>query len=239
MICKESPYTNFVHPYVTHINSLYRSYKDKYDFCSFYIQKLSEKIHAVIAVHYKTALIYADADSDFDELAEFVSYNKAIEFVHTNSFELSRSITGFNVVSGNSYVRRNKQCDFSSLLIDYEKSYQILRSAFDDVIELGSFDLWYCDMSHRYRKNTACVYCLDGKATASICGKDDKYAVIGQTAVSPQYRGQGLGSRILTLAGAASGSLYTAVDSQNTQTDEFYLKNGFKNSGNWFDLRRI
>ncbi|MBQ8569471.1 MAG: GNAT family N-acetyltransferase [Oscillospiraceae bacterium] len=175
------------------IRSYAESYGYAYDFCRIY--RLDDS--GYILLNNSNCVIDGTPD-DNEELEFFIRMHSPM------GIELDRQALEKFAPEGYERQERfmiamNKCCckDNSSEDIvtnrGFEQIYRILSASFGET----DHDLWYVDISHRVRHNTAMTLLYKNAAAAVIEFKDNDYAYISQVATLPEKRGQGLCRHLL------------------------------------------
>ncbi len=190
----------------------------------FWVQSDENKITAVISRDGGSMNIWCDSP-DFGELRDFVSVlSPAVIFTeHKNAESLGikcdrvRNMLTFK-------TEKTAETNFNSSL---KELYDKLNRGSDVDIHLPTFEVFAPDVSHRLRHGGAVSVISDyGAALAFLF---DGGAVMSGIALSPEYRGRGLGKSLLEeLLANIDGDFFVAANDINKN---FYLKNGFILSG--------
>ena len=191
---------------------------------------------AVIQAVDDNAVIFAENNADFDEIAEFLPFC-GISTVFTsyeNAEKLRLEATEHGVI-----LRKGKMSNHAppksgitrQYFPDYTKVYsQLLQCGFT----LPPRNDFAADLSLRLRKNTARIFCNDDCTALCIVGCETaKSAVISAVAVSPDRRRQGLGSNILQTAclSLKNEQKQVYLYRESGKNKEFYINNGFYEIG--------
>lgn len=193
--------------------------------------------NAVIQTVDASAVIFADENADFDEIAEFLPFCGA-KTVFT-SYENAAKLR-LNVMESGVILRKSRTTAHSppsgitqQYYPDYSRIYSLLYSCSFTLPPRNDFA---ADLSLRLRKNTARIFCNDEYTALCIVGCETaKSAIISAVAASPDIRRHGLGSDILQAACSSLENeqkqiyLYREIG----KNEEFYLKNGFTEIGSF------
>lgn len=197
-----------------------------------------QKSSAVIQTVDSSAMVFADNDADFEEIAEFLQFSgcKTVFISHENAAKLRLKTIDHGVI-----LRKGKMSNHAppkngvirQYFPDYTQIYSLLKKC---SFSLPTRDDFAADLSLRLRKNTARVFCNDEYTAICIVGfETEKSAIISAVAVSPDLRRQGLGSDVLQTACSSLNNeqkqmyLYREIG----KNEEFYINNGFYEIGSF------
>ena len=194
--------------------------------------------NAVIQTVDDSAVIFANTNADFDEIAEFLPFCGA-KTVFT-SYENAAKLR-LNVMESGIILRKSRTTAHSppscGILRQYYPDYSRIHSLlYNCGFTLPSRDDFAADLSLRLRNDTARIFCNNDYTALCIVGCETaKSAIISAVAVSPDVRRRGLGSDILTAACSSLENeqkqvyLYREIG----KNEEFYHKNGFTEIGSF------
>ncbi len=190
----------------------------------FWVQSNGDKITAVISMDGGSMNIWCDSP-DYKELREFISVlSPAVIFTeYENAEPLGIKCERIrNMLTFKTEKTAELSCDFI-----LQELYDKLSLGSDVDIHLPSFEVFAPDVSHRLRHGGAVSTVSEyGAALAFLF---DGGAVMSGIALSPEYRGKGLGKTLLlSLLSAIDGDFFVAANDINKN---FYLKNGFTLKG--------
>lgn len=223
------------------IFACYLSYGTKFPFCEFWVQIKNEKVCAAVS-RLDGAVTVCGAPCNFEELAEFLS---AVGFSDifcmagvAENLPFKRLSSGCVLSGGFGSEEDEQLLDYTAPLSDI---YEILKTGGAADIQIGAFDSWYTDVSHRVRHSTAltAAFVSGGKPAACImCSAlTETSALIGGVTVLPEYRGRGIGKKLV------SGMCYRLLKSGRRlwlccreEKYAFYKALGFERSGFWEQL---
>ncbi len=218
------------------IQALLRAYGTAYDFCRFYLQ---EESGALLSVLDDSGILEAGADADLAEWADYLLASGIRELsavgetgaLFGQELPLTHSSGAIMAYSGE--ASSSEKPLQARTMSELERVYRILCSGF----EMGDFDRWYCDISHRIRHDTAYLYLLEERGCAFAVSQGDRLFLSG-VAVLPEQRGQGTGSRLLRAILSEYVGKTAAVYSRNPNADRFYRRLGFEQIGEWHTFSR-
>ncbi len=191
---------------------------------NFWVQKIGEKISAVISEDHGSMNIYCDG-ADFDELREFISVIRpsVIFTEYENADPLGMKCD--RVRNMLTYKSEKTSDDINEFTL--RELYDRLDSGSDVDIHLPDFETFAPDVSHRLRHGGAVAVTEEyGAALAFLYSGG---AVMSGIALSPEYRGKGLGKALLgSLLSHIQGDFFVAANDTNKN---FYLRNGFEVCG--------
>lgn len=220
------------------LQALLCAYGVGYDFCRFYRQ---EEGNALLAVLDDSGILATDENTDPAEWGEFLRLAGLKELsLAKNAASLLTEGSGFHQSGGIIFETIGAPSpDAVSLeqaqgMTALKEVYELLRESFG----LGAFDPWYCDLSHRIRSGTVILYRLAGQGCAMATLGEDRLFLSG-VAVSPELRGQGVGSRMIGSILSAHPDKRVAVYSRNPIADRLYTRLGFRPIGRWCQLSRL
>lgn len=111
--------------------------------------------------------------------------------------------------------------------VSLKEVYSVLHAC--DMV--GEFEPFYLDLSHRTRHGTAAV-CQIAPAAASVAVFGEDASLITAVGVLPEYRRQGLGSRVVQkMEQRLSGRVYL-LRAEN-ENERFYASLGYRPCGAW------
>lgn len=187
----------------------------------FWVQKSDEKITAIISSDGGSMNIWCDG-ADYPELREFIAaLCPTVIFTEYENAE-PLGITPLRIRN----MLTKKAC-FSPFEVEdfsLRELYDRLDSGSDVDIHLPDFEVFAPDVSHRLRHNAARAVVKEYGAALGFTYFGG--AVMSGIALSPEFRGKGLGKALLSaLLSRCDGDFFVAANEQNTK---FYLRNGFE-----------
>ncbi len=219
-IAKDLPATAFYNALYVKISSLYKAYGTENNFCNFWIQTdYNDDITAIICKFYSAITICALDDADVNEISQFLD------------------VVGYSEVQSNVLIKNGSQ-QFDSVLletngseeIDYSISIEIANKCYSilnqhpEEISLGDFNEWYVDISHRIRHKTAFI--INYINSTTLCLKSEYGILLSGIAVDNQYKGTGLGKKLIKqICKSTKGGIFAICSKENLG---FYLHLGFK-----------
>ena len=193
--------------------------------------------NAVIQTVDDSAVIFANTNADFDEIAEFLPFcgAKTVFTSYENAAKLRLNVMESGIILRKS--RTTAHSPPSGITRQYYPDYSRIHSLlYNCGFTLPNRDDFAADLSLRLRNDTARIYCNDNYTALCIVGYETaKSAIISAVAVSPDIRRHGLGSDVLTSACSSLENeqkqvyLYREID----KNEDFYLKNGFTEIGSF------
>ncbi|MDR3645692.1 MAG: GNAT family N-acetyltransferase [Clostridia bacterium] len=160
--------------------------------------------------------VFLSPGADFEELAAFLSAQQQLLSVSGESESLNSLLeyvcfsydsTYSNILAltqPGPYAEPAAEIDRSPLLAEV---YDLLRDAGYGSPEIGDFEHWYVDMSHRVRHGcaSACLISQQGfpAACCLVYALSGSAGLLGGVAVRPAFRGRGLASALTGFAAHA------------------------------------
>lgn len=219
-IITDLPTTAFNNALYVKISSLYNAYGTGQTFCCFWKQLNSEnKITAIICKFYSAITICASKNADKCELNEFINTIGCSEVL--SNVQIENDYCKFNSVY--SEANGNGNYNFEIDYISAKKCYDILNQ-YPDEIQLGCFDDWYVDISHRIRHNSAFIINHSNSTALCLLGRNN--VLINGIAVDSKCIKSGLGRKIINKIFEIPIKGVFAICSENNVG--FYLRSGFK-----------
>ena len=197
--------------------------------------------NAVLQTVDDCAILFADENADFDEIAEFMPFcgAKSVFTSIENAAKLHLNADESGIIMRQS-APTNHSPPSRGILRQYYPDYTQIYSRLSECgFTLPPRDDFAADLSLRLRRNTARVFCNADYTAISIIGFETaKSAIISAVAVSPDMRRQGLGSDALSAAAMLENEqkqvyLYREIG----KNEEFYLKNGFYEIGSFANCK--
>lgn len=191
---------------------------------NFWVQTDCDKITAVISEDSGSMNLYCDG-ADYGELHDFLSViSPAVIFTeYENAEPLKIKCDRVrNMLTYHSQKSENIKTDFT-----LQSLYDGLDNGSDVDIHLPSFEIFAPDVSHRLRHGGAVAVCKEYGAALAFLYPDG--GVMSGIALSPEFRGKGLGKTLLReLLSNIDGDFFVAANDINKN---FYLRNGFTLAG--------
>ena len=176
------------------IMAAYLSYGAEYDFCRFYACEDTDGKVGTIHVYYAAMVI--DGDVSHQDAETFINMIKpvTVEVSGEMSLQLPEEYqrhhrTLFRLKQGDTDI------DFSDVKKNnfIAESYIVLKESFEN---MGDFDKWYVDISHRIRHDVTELYLYD-KTTVTKSFDIDGYVFLSYIATARSERGKGTARRLL------------------------------------------
>ena len=212
------------------ILALLRAYGLSYPFAVFYVQKVENKITALISKLDGDYTISATNEADEEELAQFLLVAGYSSILCDSSLNL------FAKYDEGIIMKSDKKMEFSlgDLTVDEFPKLMDLYNFID--YNSQDFKAWYVDISHRIRHGTAKAYTLckdemviSSGILSSIC---DNYSILSAVRTENEFRGMGYGSALVSyICSDVKGTVYLMRD--EGMNEEFYKRLGFVDIGKW------
>ena len=217
---------------------LFQAYGTDCSFCRFYRQQESGALFCVLE---DSGLVWAAENADPVELAAYVRMTGVRRVSATGSIglQLTRELPEFALQSGSIMEKRAAAAGQADKLQYAEamplllQGYQILSAAFP----VGDFAAWYCDVSHRIRHGAAKV-CLWEQTGCAVLQQTGDSVFLSAVAVQPEVRRCGIGGRMLRAVETACAGKRLGVYSFSQDSDRFYRRLNFCETGSWYSLER-
>lgn len=175
------------------IMAAYLAYGGNYGFCRFYACEDGENSGTV---HIYNSSMVIDGICSQGDISLLIEMTKPISIemsggsaLHIPEYYLKKHRTLFQCVPAETDI------DPSDVALDrkFEKCFDILKESFDDI---GSFDSWYVDISHRIRHGVSGIY-LYGSTTVTECFDIDGMVFVSGIATAVTERGKGTAGKLL------------------------------------------
>ncbi len=225
LVCAENIYT-------CKIACLLESYGLQYDFAEFWIQYENDMPVTAISKFYGDMTVYATAQTDFDELKEFLEMTGFTSVLcEKEIFKDSYSGIIMEKISANTDVTAEINPDLNEV-------YRLLESCKSDKFEVPGCEDFILDMSHKIRHNTAlCVGIREGEkliATAMTVAQSKTCAIIGAVATDKNYRHSGYGSQCVNALCHLLNGRKIFIMRDESENECFYKSMGFENKGKFY-----
>lgn len=211
------------------IMAAYLSYGAEYDFCRFYSCENPDGSGGIIHVFYASMIV--DGNVSREDAETFIRMFSPVNIEASGSMSL-RLEEGYWGIHRTMFRAASGDTDIRYEAIDVNnraaECFRILRDSFEN---MGEFDRWYVDMSHRIRHKTAELY-LYGGTTVTKAFDVGGFAFLSHIATASAERGKGGARRLLYCiskrleAEGKSGYLF-ALDHRRS----FYSSIGFEAVG--------
>lgn len=175
------------------ILAAYNAYGSGYDFCKFYSNG-----HGIIHI-YNTGMVI-DGNVDTSETEMFINMTKprTVEIsgkvpLRLDDFYVRRHRTLFRVKSGDTDI------DIKNVTVNgcADRCFEILSQSFENI---GGYDEWYVDISHKIRHNVSELYLYDS-TTVTRQFNINGFIFLSHIATAPEARGKGTARRLLYCLG--------------------------------------
>ncbi len=221
--------------YACKIACLLESYGLKYDFAEFWVQYVCEKPVTAVSKFYGDMTVYATAQTDFDELKEF------LEITGFSSVLCEREIfpdSYSGIIMEKVFESENPKAEINP---DLNEVYRLLESCKSDNFEVPSYEDFILDMSHKIRHETAvCVGIREGEklvATAMTVAQSETCAIIGAVATDKNYRKLGYGKKCVQALCRLLNGRKIFIMRDESENECFYKSMGFENKGKFYIKR--
>ena len=221
--------------YACKISCLLESYGLKYDFAEFWVQYVNNEPVTAISKFYGDMTVYATAQTDFDELKEFLIITGFSSVIcEKEIFSDSYSGIVMEKISENTNAKAEVNPDLNEV-------YSLLESCKSDTFEVPEYEDFILDMSHKIRHETAlCVGVREGEkliATAMTVAQSKTCAVIGAVATDRNYRKSGYGSKCVNALCHLLNGRKIFIMRDERENEDFYKSMGFENKGKFYIKR--
>lgn len=212
------------------ILSLLYSYGTKYNFATFYKQVIDGKTTAILSRLDNDFTLSVIDDFDDAELIHFFCVAGYNTILCSDEFEFGAKYSQGAIMSCD---KKHDSVMTGATLDEYPKLMDLFN--FVDY-ENQDFKSWYVDISHRVRHNTAKAYTLnvsDSIISSGILSSIiDGYSILTGVRTDEEFRHMGYGSCLVNnICSDVNGAVY--IMREQNANEEFYLKLGFNNIGNW------
>lgn len=202
------------------IYSAYRAYGGDFGFCRFY--SCGEG-----TVHLYRSSMVIDGAVDAEDVTTLVQMTKPMNI--EASGDTSLKLDGYRAVRRTLFrlVPKESNGDYLNVTCypDMKRCFEILSEGFED---MGRFDEWYVDISHRVRHGISELY-LSGGTTVTKSFEVGGFVFISHIATERDARGKGSARRLLyRLAEKFEGEGKTAYLFALDRRKSFYEAIGFK-----------
>lgn len=236
-LCKDYEQLDFLpaDPYSARITALFKTYGAEYDFVLFWVQNVDGAPTAAISRIDGNMTVCTCKDADYEEIFHFInavgfqSLTCSYEDMHKLGFEPSD--TSFTVkFSGESDAKETDS------VRDYDKRkiYDLLCSC---GFELGDYGAFLSDVCARLNKGTASMIAAEENGGLRACAfalfEGEKSVLLGAVATSPEARGRGYASAIVSKIAKEKSDKEVFLFCRNDSLADFYGKIGFEVVGKW------
>lgn len=207
------------------ITAAYLAYGSGYDFCRFY----SSDSGGIVHIYNASMVISGNVDKNDIETLVQITMPVNIEMKSKEPLQLSNDYsrthrTLFHTISGKTDIK------FKDVNINgfTEKCFSILAESFENI---GGYDGWYVDISHRIRHGIAELYLYDS-TTITKAFDINGYVFLSHIATAASERGKGTARRLLyCLAEKFGGEGKNAYLFAQDHRSSFYKSIGFEAVG--------
>ncbi len=241
-LCKEYEQLGFLpaDPYAARITALFKTYGADYDFALFWVQDIDGIPAAAISRIDGNMTLCTNEKADFEELTYFVnavgfrSLTCSQEDMKKLCFEPTDSSLTVKFTGGKNIEKINSVNDY-----DKRKVFELLC---DCGFELGNYGAFLSDVCSRLNKGTASMIAAEENGRLLACAfalfEGEKSVLLGAVATSPEARGRGYASAIVSRIAERKSDKEVFLFCRNDGLEAFYSKIGFETVGKWAVLRR-
>lgn len=241
-LCKEYEQLGFLpaDPYAARITALFATYGADYDFALSWVQENDGVPCAAISSVDGNMTLCTNGNADFEELFHFLnavrfqSLTCSYEDIKKLGFEPSDSSFTVKYKGGKDIAKINSVRDY-----DKRKIYELLC---DCGFELGDYGAFLSDVCSRLNKGTASMIAAEENGILRACAfalfEGEKSVLLGAVATSPEARGRGFASAIISEIADEKPDKDVFLFCRNDGLEAFYSKIGFETVGKWAILRR-
>lgn len=214
------------------VKACYNAYGTGFKFADFWCQYSGSAVSAVISKLDGFVTVSALGGFDSEELAFFLNAVGCGSVFC--SFDCAEKLSLLTLQSGTVMKKACSKVKTSAGgEIDYKSVYSLLNERFDNI---GEYDLWFPDMSHRIRHGCAEVATKYEDGLLVSCAakmfKTQDECIIGCVATKKEYVGRGYASGLVRgLTENFDGTAYLCRE--ENKNESLYKKLGFENSGVW------
>lgn len=171
----------------------YNAYGSGYDFCRFYACNNSDGSTGTVHIYNSSMVI--DGSVDADDISMLIKMTKPANI----------EISGGMLLQQDGYTMRHRtlfkavpdktDVNFDNVTVNsrMEECYKILAEGFEN---MGSFEDWYVDISHRIRHGVSELYCY-GDTTVTKNFDIDGFVFVSHIATAEAARGKSGARRLL------------------------------------------
>lgn len=241
-LCKDYEQLSFLpsDPYAARITALFKTYGADYDFALFWVQDIDGIPTAAISRIDGDMTLCADETADFEELLHFVnavgfrSLTCSLENMKKLGLEPSDSSFTVKFTGGKTSGEINAFNDY-----DKRKVFDLLSLC---GFELGDYGAFLSDVCSRLNKGTASMIAVEENGSLQACAfalfEGEKSVLLGAVATSPEARGRGFASAIVSKIANEKSDKDVFLFCRNDGLEAFYSKIGFETVGKWAIRRR-
>ncbi len=231
-------------PQTLKIRHLMKAHGLETPYCDFYVieQEAPTGIFCKLENEIVANLYSQTAICDFFEFARFLGANNIMLTCDFENPDFSAFETDFNITSGTVFKRKYTQSSerYDAKSIEIADFIGLVSQSFDDYEKAQTdqdfYSRFYCDISHKVRHGIVKIYGEKDKWCVLRSLGDSDFDILSHIAVSPQMRGQNIGSLAVNeVSQIAQKDI--VIYSRNAGTDIFYTKNGFNKTGNWYIIK--
>lgn len=216
-------------PALIRIRAAYNAYGADYDFVRFFGDTENT---CLICIKDGLAVVHIDDGKPTDNIVGFLSV--AAESI-LSAIPLPLSGYSFSEETGLSFCLDSPAFETLDGITDgLQQGYELLKSVFPDSINDKTYSKWYTDLSHRVRHGVSRIYTLPGVCSCTISSNENGIVTFTHLGTHQDFRQKGYAKRMLSHIAMEENATRLLLASQNTDSDRFYEKLGFKQSGKWY-----
>lgn len=236
-LCKEYEQLRFLpsDPYAARITALFRTYGADYDFALFWVQNIDGVPSAAISRIDGNITLCTNENADFEELLHFMN---AVGFQSlTCSYDDMKKL-GFEPTDSSFTVKFKGEKNSRKIdtVNDYDKR-KVYNLLCDCGFELGDYGAFLSDVCSRLNKGTASMIAAEENGSLRACAfalfEGEKSVLLGAVATSPEARGRGYASAIVSEIAEKKSDKDVFLFCRNDGLEAFYSKIGFETVGKW------
>lgn len=226
-------------PYAARVTALFKTYGADYDFALFWVQDIDGIPTAAISRIDGNMTVCTNENADYEEILHFVnavgfqSLTCSYEDMEKLGFEPTDISFTVKYTGRKNIVKINSVNDY-----DKRKVYDLLC---DCGFELGDYSAFLSDVCARLNKGTASMIAAEESGSLRACAfalfEGEKSVLLGAVATSPEARGRGYASAIVSEIAEKKSDKDVFLFCRNDSLAEFYGKMGFEIVGKWAVLK--
>ncbi len=247
---ENSIHLDIISPMLCSIIALWKIYPNE-SFVDFYEVISQDKIKAVISKMDGYCVLHNFMqlnNQDKEEIAQFfniIGCNTLLSCINNELFDYGFKLNNSGIIMKLDKidniipVKINQKNDIHDFKFDYMPSprdiYKILEFNNGQSIQLGNFDSWYVDISHRLRHEYchAVILKYNNKSIgcAMTLSEYNNTAIIGGVSIIPEMQGKGFGKIIMNTLQNYIKAKHIFVLVNNKNNTGFYFNLGYKPYG--------
>lgn len=236
-LCNNSEQLAFLpsDPYAARVTALFETYGAGYDFALFWVQDIDGIPTAAISRIDGNMTVCTNENADYEEILHFVnavgyqSLTCSYEDMEKLGLEPSDSSFTVKFTGRKNIAKINSVNDY-----DKRKVYDLLCNC---GFELGDYGAFLSDVCARLNKGTASMIAAEENGSLRACAfalfEGEKSVLLGAVATSPEARGRGYASAIVSEIAERKSDKDVFLFCRNDSLADFYEKIGFEIVGKW------